>query len=289
MFSLIMPTLGRSDTVERFIKSLADQGSAEFELIIVDQNDDDRLVPIIQRNSYICSIQHIRFNGRGAARARNKGLPYASGKFITFPDDDCWYTPNLLPLVQHYFETEPEFTGFTGRFDDGLGQSEGGGSFDGGWSMQRALLDKYNVWFNAIEFTMFFHRDAFYKTGGFLADIGVGAGTPWGAGEGTDLLLRMLKMDYKIQYRPEIKMHHPVKAASYDEEALKRQISYELGIGYVMRLNDYPFWYFPLRTLRSLASSFVALFTFNFKKSRFKFLSMIARIRGWLAAGKIND
>jgi glycosyltransferase involved in cell wall biosynthesis len=285
MFSLIMPTLGRSDTVERFIKSLVDQGDARFELIIVDQNADDRLVPIIQRNQNICAIQHIRFKGRGAARARNEGLPYASGKYITFPDDDCWYTPKLLPLVQEYLESEPQFAGFTGRFDDGSGQSEGGGGLDGGWPTQRALLDKYNVWFNAIEFTMFFHRDAFMKTAGFLPEIGVGAGTQWGAGEGTDLLLRMLKMNYKIEYRPEIKMHHPVKAASFDDDALKRQVSYELGIGYVMGLNKYPIWYLPMRTLRTLASAVVALATFNFKKSRFKFLSMLARIRGWLSAG----
>jgi glycosyltransferase involved in cell wall biosynthesis len=281
MFSLIMPTLGRSQTIERFLESLLEQNYNNFEIIIVDQNDDDRLVGIISRYKSRFMIQHIRFTGRGAARARNEGLSYASGEYISFPDDDCWYRPGLLALVNEYFESDHEFTGFTGRYSNGEGETEGGGGVNGGWPNSRAKLDKYNAWFNAIEFTMFFRRNKFMEFGGFNPKIGIGAGTPWGAGEGTELLLRMLDKGSNIEYRPEIHLHHPVKASSFDDAALARQISYEQGIGYVIRISNYPSWYMPMRTARTLASSFIALVMCDKRKARFKFLSMVARVRGW--------
>jgi glycosyltransferase involved in cell wall biosynthesis len=281
MFSLIMPTLGRSQTIERFLESLLDQNCDEFEVIIIDQNVDDRLVDIISRYQSQFTIQHIRFNGRGAARARNVGLSYASGEYISFPDDDCWYRPGLLALVKGYFLSDLGFSGFTGRYSNGEGETEGGGGLNGGWPNTRTKLNKYNAWFNAIEFTMFFRRTTFMEFGGFNSEIGIGAGTPWGAGEGTELLLRMLDRDINIEYRPEIHMHHPVKASSFDDGALARQISYEQGIGYVIRISNYPFWYFPMRTARTLASAVVALLMFDKRKSRFKYMSMVARIQGW--------
>ena len=45
-FSLIMATLGRTDEPRRFLDSLESQTFRDFELILADQNDDDRIAPM---------------------------------------------------------------------------------------------------------------------------------------------------------------------------------------------------------------------------------------------------
>ena len=47
-FSLIVPTLGRTTEVAELFASIVDQNRSDVELIVVDQNDDDRIVPLIE-------------------------------------------------------------------------------------------------------------------------------------------------------------------------------------------------------------------------------------------------
>ena len=38
-------------------------------------------------------------SARGLSRARNAGLRMIAGDIVSFPDDDCWYPPDLLQRV----------------------------------------------------------------------------------------------------------------------------------------------------------------------------------------------
>ena len=42
-FSLIVPTLGRTTEVAKLFASIVDQGREDVEVIVVDQNDDERV------------------------------------------------------------------------------------------------------------------------------------------------------------------------------------------------------------------------------------------------------
>jgi len=101
------------------------QTYANFELIVVDQNDDDRLVPILKDYKEKFSILHLR-SKKGLSRARNVGLRYVSGDIVAFPDDDCWYPPDLLERVANFFEEHPGVDGLTGRSVDENGESSSG-------------------------------------------------------------------------------------------------------------------------------------------------------------------
>ena len=46
--SLVLATVGRADDVGRLVQSLVGQTSTDFELIVVDQNADERLLPHLQ-------------------------------------------------------------------------------------------------------------------------------------------------------------------------------------------------------------------------------------------------
>jgi glycosyltransferase involved in cell wall biosynthesis len=89
-FSLVLATVGRTQEVARFLDSLARQTYRDFELIVVDQNPDDRLVELLRPFELRFPIIHLRCE-RGVSRARNLGPKYVSGDIVGFPDDDCWY------------------------------------------------------------------------------------------------------------------------------------------------------------------------------------------------------
>src|SRR5258707_9390843 len=113
-FSLILSTVGRTQELARFLEHLDRQSYRFFELIIVDQNPDEILEPLIRQYKERFPLQHRR-SGRGLSRARNAGLQDFSGDIVTFPDDDCWYLPDTLEQIAHVFDENSNYDGFTGR------------------------------------------------------------------------------------------------------------------------------------------------------------------------------
>ena len=67
-FSLILATVDRVTELERFLDSLDRQTFRDFELFVVDQNTDDRLVPILA--SYRRALYHQASAQRAGALAR---------------------------------------------------------------------------------------------------------------------------------------------------------------------------------------------------------------------------
>jgi len=273
-FSLVLATVGRYEEVARFLASLNAQSYRDFELIVVDQNDDDGLVPLLRMYSEKFALQHVR-SARGLSRARNVGLKLASGDVIAFPDDDCWYPSGLLKQVAGILNADPALDGISGRFTDGEGRS------DGRWLERSMMLNRYNVWHGATSITIFLRRHVVASVGQFNESLGVGAGTAWGASEETDFLLRSLRRGHKLKFMRDLILHHPVKTAGFDDSARTRQQKYEAGIGRVMRINAYPPWYFPFACLRTFVGMLLALGSGNFPKARFKYVSILARVRGW--------
>ena len=95
-FSLVLATVDRSDELERFMFHLNQQICRDFELIVVDQNQDNRVELILAPYFDKFPILHIKSNELGASKGRNMGFKYVSGEIIGFPDDDCWYASDLL-------------------------------------------------------------------------------------------------------------------------------------------------------------------------------------------------
>lgn len=273
-FSLIMGTLGRCDEVGEFLASLQRQDHRNFELLIVDQNPDERLAPLIEE--YRRHFRILRYRSApGLSRARNVGLRYATGDVIAFPDDDCWYPDGLLSYVARRLQAQPSLDGLTGRFVDAQGRSEGR------WLPRTQLLNRFSVWRGAISFSIFLRRRLVERIGEFDEDLGVGAGTPWGAGEETEFMLRGLQAGGRVEFDRDLVLHHPVKTADYGEAAIERQCRYEAGFGRVIRRGGFPGWYFPWVCGRTLAGSLLALASGQRAQARFKWHSLLARVRGW--------
>ena len=86
-FDLVVATVGRVDELERLLGSLERQTHRGFTVLVVDQNDDDRLRPLLAAHPAL-DIAHLR-SAPGLSRARNAALGAADGGLVAFPDDDC--------------------------------------------------------------------------------------------------------------------------------------------------------------------------------------------------------
>ena len=102
--SVVVPTYRRSETLARALESLAEQSYQDFEIIVVDDNDDEnwnRTVSSIVdsfRDSYPSISLQLEQNhpNRGSAQSRNIGIDLSQGEYITFLDDDDLYLPDKI-------------------------------------------------------------------------------------------------------------------------------------------------------------------------------------------------
>ena len=200
--SLILATVGRTDELGRLFDSLAAQTFSRFEVVVVDQNSDDRLLPHLERARYLgITVRHLKHSPPNLANARNAGIEAARGKWIGFPDDDCWYAPRLLERVVARFSRTDKPSGVIVRWVEQDEQPMVAAELS--WERSRAFRD-----IPVSSITLFCHGDLFKKIGGFDGRLGVGQ---WfGAGEETDLALRALRAGARIAYEPLGEVHHAV-------------------------------------------------------------------------------
>lgn len=100
--SIILPTFGRSDRLPLAIESVINQTYHNWELIVVDDNDPStvsrmKTEELMKSYSHIDNIYYLKhpYNKNGSA-ARNTGIDFASGEYITFLDDDDQYLPERI-------------------------------------------------------------------------------------------------------------------------------------------------------------------------------------------------
>lgn len=101
--SVIVPTYRRDWELRRALDSLIKQNFSDFEIIVVDDNDDafwsEKVKAIISEVGCFadCGLQYLQNGSRlGSAQSRNEGIRIAQGEYITFLDDDDEYLPEKI-------------------------------------------------------------------------------------------------------------------------------------------------------------------------------------------------
>ncbi len=277
-FSLILATVGRSQEVQAMLESLQRQTWRDFEVIVVDQNTDRRVQDIVESRDWGFDMVRVT-SSPGLSHARNQGLRHVHGDLVAFPDDDCWYGPDLLAMVHAHFERLPDVDGLTGRSIDHQ-RRESGGRF----SRDSDDIDVRRVWSMAISYTIFLRRAVCDRLPtGFDETLGVGANTRFGSGEETDYLLRALHEGSRLRYLPEITVFHPNKTLTLDAAAVRKAYQYGMGMGRVLSKHLYP-WTFRLKVLlRPLAGAALAALSFKSALCQYRWATMTGRLHGMLA------
>ena len=76
LFSIILATLNRSKEIEACLQSLENQIERDFEIIIVDQSEDDKTKHISEKFDNL-NIKYYNVPFKGLSKARNYGIKHA--------------------------------------------------------------------------------------------------------------------------------------------------------------------------------------------------------------------
>jgi len=226
IFALVMTSCDREAELERFFTSIADQTFAgEIEVRFVNQNAArPSSCDIVAATKQLVEL---RTGGRTPlSKARNMGLKSVSGDIVAFPDDDCWYEPQLLEKVADYFEANREIDCIcTGVYDPVRHLPYGKRPVGVTRSVSFA-----NVFRLGISVGIFIRREALERAGAWF-DEELGAGSQLGSGEETELLCRVLSAGCRIEYVGSLQVYHPVP--EYAPNDGQKNYRYGLGFGHL--------------------------------------------------------
>lgn len=278
-FSLIVATRGRTAELGELFDSLAAQGQPPeaLEVLVVDQNGDERLAPIVAAHAAKgLVVRRITSAVPNACHARNLGLAEARGAIVGFPDDDCILPPGVLTRVLAAFATDPTLAVLTGP-----AASPEGGLGSGRWRQDPGPITPANVWTSVIEFNLFLRREVALALGGF--DDRLGPGTPWGSAEGNDLVMRALGAGHAARYDPDLRIVHPDKRLT--EVARSRAAAYGRGLGFVLRRHGVPPPVWLPYFIRPLGGVVLSALRGRFGDAGYYWGSFSGRLAGFLAPG----
>jgi glycosyltransferase involved in cell wall biosynthesis len=255
-FDLVVATVGRVDELGRLLASLDAQSHRDFRVLLVDQNDDDRLDVVLGRHPEL-RVERLR-SAAGLSRARNAALARLEADVVAFPDDDCAYPPDLLERVAARFAAEPGLDGLTGR--------------EPSWSSGGAMLTRENLWTRAISFTIVLRRTVVERVGDFDESLGL----PSSSGEEFDYLIRALDAGARIEYDASLVVEHDRKPDA-DLYGAREGAS----LGYLLRKHGYPVRTVARMLVRPAGGAVIALVHGDRRRARFQLDTLRGRVRGY--------
>ncbi|MDV4144316.1 MULTISPECIES: glycosyltransferase family 2 protein [Shimia] len=95
--SIIIPSFNRPDRLRGCLEALSRLDGGPYETIVVDDGSPEPLAPICAE--FGDTVQCLRQENAGPAKARNAGAAAATGDFLVFTDDDCRPEPGWVTAL----------------------------------------------------------------------------------------------------------------------------------------------------------------------------------------------
>ena len=278
-FSLVIATINRVSHHLKLLESLENQTCKDFEIILIDQNSHDTLKSSLLEhvNNFNLIYLHVKKN-MGLSAARNYGLTRASGQIVAFPDDDCWYSPDILEQVKTRFQEDPSLAGLTGLVTNEQGRFSAGGFM---LKNRKVAITKKNAAMTTNSSGIFLKRAPIHNSGRFDETLGLGAAR-YISGEETDLVLRIISQGDKVIYDPKINIYHEVYQGKYDKKECSRRYGYGLGMGYILKKHNYNLLHLSFYSLIHLAKGTFLLITLKPCRAWSHYCQSWGRLKGWV-------
>lgn len=273
--TLVFCTCGRTKEVAAFFSALLRDTSADLKLqiIIVDQNADQRLEPVLKDFFHVWQIEYIRTSTRGISLARNLVLPKIQGRIVAFPDDDCLYLDHTLENVTAFFAEHPDVDIAVGVWSDLQKPEFPAGNFE-------KKLNPYTLFKKGEAFVQFYRSSAVTRIGLFDPDFGPGpqACYPYG-GDDSDYLLRGVFAGLRAMRCCMIHVLHPLQdTANMDKKKIQ---GYGMTRMMLLKKHSYPLWF----QFANIAYPLICMVRFPKKYSYFKSM-FLGRAGGFLKSLK---
>jgi GT2 family glycosyltransferase len=230
--SIVLATRDRPDDLRAALRSIAAvQRSRHLEVIVVDNNPESGTTPPIVAE--FPGVRPIAEPRPGLSYARNAGIGASRGAIVITTDDDVIVDENWVEELIAPF-ADPDVMVVTGNvlaldlsresqrlFEayGGLGRGPRRRAVDGEWFW--AFRKSVPTWLLGGTANAAFRAAIFADPRIGMLNEALGAGSPAGCSEDTDLFYRVLRAGFRLVYQPTALVWHRHRA---DMAGLRRQI-----------------------------------------------------------------
>lgn len=109
LVSVIIPVYNAAALINRCLDSVFNQtGDIDTEVIIIDDGSTDNSLELVKKRPEKDRIRIFCQVNSGPAKARNKGIQEAKGKYLAFLDADDYWLPEFLIKTTHFLEEKKD-------------------------------------------------------------------------------------------------------------------------------------------------------------------------------------
>ena len=99
LVSVVVPVYNAARTLEKCVDSLTSQIFDDVEILLINNGSTDNSLDVCKEIAEKDSrIKVIDISEKGVSAARNRGIEFATGEFVTFVDADDWIDPDVCKL-----------------------------------------------------------------------------------------------------------------------------------------------------------------------------------------------
>jgi GT2 family glycosyltransferase len=193
--------------VRQCLESLGQVRYPHWEIILVDQSDDDATRAVCEASLGTRSqLTYLRMREKGLSRARNLALEASNGDIVAFLDDDCTVEPDWLDTIWAVFRRHPKAALVYGTVH---AVSAASGAYVPQYVVkaERRLHGRLGaVQAEGMGASMYLRREAWQRVGPF--DTWLGAGARFLSSEDWDYTYRVLAAGGSVVETPEVRVMH---------------------------------------------------------------------------------
>lgn len=113
--SIVIATLHRDEDLMVLFESLLVQTKTVFEIIVVDQSDDDKTKDLCLSYRSKLPLRYLHSSLKSGTHSRNIGVKKSAGDIIAFLDDDTKLSPDYLEQIENFYREHPHAIGGMGK------------------------------------------------------------------------------------------------------------------------------------------------------------------------------